>query len=272
MSINNKNKIKNFNTDTLKLLLAIDDVRIEIINLRKEVGLPETGCKNGQDFWAYYKTILDAFVSPLKDAKTRELRNKFKAIYKINDLIKEYGLTKDFFPPLRSYLGFNELELHVSGNFEISMVYPETNEPLTINLEVMRKPSTKELNEIQETIKDWSRRYLPAHRKIKTIPKIDIDTELKVFSMMKDKGVRREKIYSSQYLELMKARYDKGLITKKELLEAERLNKKGVKIKKTKITSKTIGRRVFGTPKANQRVRAINKRIKNEMNRRFKKV
>lgn len=272
MNIKNKNKVKNFNTDTLKLLLSLDDVQDKVASLREEIGLSPTGYKSANDFWEYYKTLLAAFSSHAKDAKTIELANRFKAIYKINGIIKKYGLTKDFFPPLRSYIGFNELELRVSGNLEMSMTYPEANEPLEVKMEIFRKPSTIELQEIQENIKDWSSRYLPAHRKIKTTAKADIDKDLRVLSMMRNKGIHREKIYDSQYLEIMKKKYDKGEITKKELLNAEHLNKGSIRIKKTKITSKTIGRKIFGTPQADQRVRTINKRIKNELNRRFKKV
>lgn len=269
MRIKNKDKIKSFNLDTLKLLVAQENAQDEIRGIRSAArGMPDGGFLSEKDFLNWYLPILSNYVDGNKEAV-----EIMKALYGgINKIIDDYGLTKDFFPPLWSYVGFNGMALRINGNVEISMTYPEKNEPLVITIEVFRKPSIKELEEIKSTIKEWSERHLPIHRKIKTFAKMDIDNALKIFSLMQKGGVHREKIYDSQYLEISKRQFERGKITKKELERREKINKDKVIVKKRKTTSKTVAKMVLGDSNKAPSARKTKERVEKEIQRRFKKV
>ena len=273
MSIKNQDKIGNFNLDTLKLLVVQKDVCDKILYLRTAaIGKNGGWFENEAEFQRWYQPVLKNYVSK-SPARSKKAANILKTVYDgINEILGDRGLTKDFFQPLWDYLFFNKLSLRVSGNIEIGMTSPEANEPLVITVEVFRKPSTKELAGIKSVIKEYSDRYLPPHRKVRTSARVDIDKDLKILSLMKGRGVRKEKIYDSIYLEAVKKQYDAGKITEKELLETERKNKHAVKIRKVKITSKTVAKKIYGTARATDKVRASATRTRKMIRERFKKV
>jgi hypothetical protein len=259
-----KTNCGNYNADTLQLLVAQDDVARRIENLRQEIGVSVGGFATKDDYQQWYTPVFNSFFDG------SDKKHRLKTLYRvINEILSAYGLTKDNFPPLWSYICYGKIELRIDGNIEVRMHQrSRPNDPLLLEVEIFRQPTKKELDELIKDVRDWAGRNLPAHRKGKTVPKVDIATDLSTHAMMKKRGITKQ--YDSVYLDTLKKQVEQGLIPSQQLADAEKLNKGAVKRKKT--TSRTVAKDIFGTTKASARVRAIDKRLKKEVEKRFKKV
>lgn len=146
------------------------------------------------------------------------------------------------------------------------------NQPFLLRVTIFKKPTTRDLRNLEDMAKDSSKEKLPAHRYVRTSALPSIDSAIKLIPQMGKRGVHVEEINNSTYVQLMRKQHKRGSITEEQLRAIEWANKSKISIKKTRTTSKTVGKRIFGTKNASQRARKMNSRIIREIGRRFKKV
>ena len=253
----------NFVFDTLKLLVLQDDVQKEIADLRIYAGVDVEKFEREADFQKWYDILLDEYAEKGADSRYGKLQASIKEVMKKN------CLTEDFYNPLWHYILFNKVWALQIGNYKIGWKPKlEDDETFIASIKIHRRLSDKELDGVKNTLKFLQEAYLPAHRKIPTSPIKEIDKKIEAFAMMQEKGVHKQKIYKGQYLDILKKQRVNGT----ELLAIEKLHRESIEVKKRKVTSKTVAKKIFGTASAADRVRTTNTRIRKMIRERFKKM